>query len=143
MRKLPLLILIFMTTITGAFAQSKAEKEVSIAVEKLRDAMVSGNRADLESIASKNLSYGHSGGKIEDKAAFVEAIASGKSDFVKIDLADQTIHVTGNTAIVRHKLSADTNDGGKAGHVNLHILLVFVKDSGSWELLARQAVKIL
>ncbi|WP_304066491.1 nuclear transport factor 2 family protein [Pedobacter glucosidilyticus] len=143
MRKLPLLILIFMTTMTSAFAQTKAEKEVSIAVEKLRDAMVSGNRADLESIASTHLSYGHSGGKIEDKAAFVESIAGGSSDFVKIDLADQTIQVTGNTAIVRHKLSADTNDGGKPGHVNLHILLVFVKNSGNWELLARQAVKIL
>ncbi len=132
-----------MTTITGAFAQTKAEKEVSIAVEKLRDAMVSGNRADLENIASKHLSYGHSGGKIEDKAAFVEAIAGGKSDFVKIDLADQTIQIAGKTAIVRHKLSADTNDGGKPGHVNLNILLVFVKDNGNWELLARQAVKIL
>ncbi|WP_240534764.1 nuclear transport factor 2 family protein [Pedobacter aquae] len=132
-----------MTTVAGALAQTKAEKEVSIAVEKLCEAMVSGNRADLENIASSDLSYGHSGGKIEDKAAFVEAIAGGKSDFVKIDLADQTIQVAGKTAIVRHKLSADTNDGGKPGHVNLHILLVFVKNSGNWELLARQAVKIL
>lgn len=128
---------------TSANAQLKDERDVLAAVEKLNRAMVEGKREMLESIAAQQLSYGHSGGKIEDKAAFVEAIASGKSDFVTIDLTDQTVQVSGNTAIVRHILSAKTNDGGNPGSVNLRILLVWQKQKGEWKLLARQAVKIV
>ena len=69
----------------------------------------------------------------------MEQIASGKSDFVTIDLTDQTIKVVGNTAIVNHKLSAQTNDGGKPGTVVLGVMLIFEKMKGEWKLLARQA----
>lgn len=124
-----------------AAAQSRDEGAVAQAVETLRKAMVDGDRASLEKIADSRLSYGHSSGKLEDKAAFVEQIASGKSDFVKIDLSGQTITVVGNAATVRHTLDADTNDGGKPGTVRLKILLVWVKEAGAWKLLARQAVK--
>lgn len=126
----------------SSFAQSKDEKAVSDAVEFLKNAMISGNKADLESLAAEELTYGHSNGLIEDKKMFVEAIASGKSDFVTINLTDQTLKVIGNTAWVRHKLSAETNNNGVAGTVKIAILLVFQKQKGSWKLLARQAVKI-
>jgi ketosteroid isomerase-like protein len=124
------------------FAQSKDETAVTTSVEILRKAMVDGDRAALEKIAAPGLSYGHSSGKVEDKTAFVEAIASGASDFVTIDLSAQTVKVSGNTAVVRHTLSATTNDGGKPGSVKLYILLVWQKQGGAWKLLARQAVKV-
>jgi ketosteroid isomerase-like protein len=139
--KLMSLLLIVNLIYVTVMAQSKDEAAVAAAVENLRKAMVSGDKASLEKIAATDLSYGHSGGKIEDKAAFVEAIASGKSDFVSIDLTEQTIKVVGDVAIVRHKLSAETNDGGKPGTVKLAILTVWKKQGKEWKLLARQAVK--
>ena len=142
MKKPILLILCSITLSVSTLARSKDEKEVAAAVEKLKEAMVSGNRQQLEDIAAQELSYGHSGNKVENKAEFVEAIASGKSDFVTINLADQTVKVTGDVAIVRHTLSAKTNDNGKPGTVNLRILLIFQKQQGDWKLIARQAVKI-
>ena len=141
MKKISLLFLCLLV-ISVAHAQSKAEKKVESAVEFLKQALVSGDRSSLEEIAATKLSYGHSSGKIEDKAAFVESIASGKSDFVSINLTEQTIDVSGKTALVRHKLSAQTNDNGKAGTVNLGVLLVFQKQKGEWKLLARQAFKL-
>ena len=125
----------------AAEAQSKKEKAVAAAVEKLRVAMLDGNKEKLEAIASDQLSYGHSGGHVEGKTEFVEKIASGKSDFVTIELKDQAISITGKTAVVRHFLNATTNDNGKPGEVHLKILLVFQKQNGQWKLLARQAVK--
>jgi len=122
-------------------AQSKREAAVKVAVEKLTAAMISGERKALETIASSNLSYGHSGGHVEGSVEFVEKIASGKSDFVSIDITEQTINVTGKTAIVRHLLTAVTNDNGKPGNVKLKVLLVFAKEQGEWKMLARQAVK--
>jgi hypothetical protein len=123
-------------------AQSAKETAVANAVEKLRKAMVDGNKADLENSVSDKLSYGHSGGHIDDKKEFVEKLTTGKSDFVTMDLTEQTISISGKTAIVRHKLSATTNDGGKPGEVHLLVMMVWQKQGGKWILLARQAVKV-
>jgi ketosteroid isomerase-like protein len=133
---------IFLISTVVSFAQSKKEAQVNAAVEKLKLAMVSGERAALESVAADQLSYGHSGGLIETKAQFVEKIASGASDFVTIDLKNQTVTVSGNTAIVRHELHATTNDGNKPGEAHIRVMLVFQKQGKEWKLLGRQAVKI-
>lgn len=138
--------LFFSFCLTVAFccaviAQTSQDK-VAKAVEYLKQAMVSGIQLDLDKIASESLSYGHSGGKIEDKAAFVKAISSGASDFVSIDLTDQTISVKGKTAIVRHKLAAKTNDNGKPNEVKLGVMMIFAKEGKDWKLLARQAYKL-
>jgi ketosteroid isomerase-like protein len=125
------------------FAQSKSEKQVAAATEQLRKAMVDGDKAALENLVTEQLSYGHSGGHIDDKKEFVEKLTTGKSDFVTIDLTEQTVSVSGKTAIVRHILKAKTNDGGKPGEVNLRVLLVWQKLGSQWKLLARQAVKII
>ncbi len=79
---------------------------------------------------------------MEGKAEFVEKIVSGKSDFVSIDLTEQTISTSEKTAIVRHILTAKTNDDGKPGDVHLRVLLIWQKKNGHWVLLARQAVKM-
>jgi len=132
--------LIFSTTVT---AQSKKEQEVAAAVEALRKAMVDADQSMLEKLADDSLSYGHSSGKVESKAAFVENIVNGNSDFVTIDLTGQTIYVSGKTAIVRHRLSATTNDKGKGpGTVNIAIMTIWQKEKKEWKMLARQAVKL-
>lgn len=122
--------------------QGKEEKAVSAAVEALRKAMVDPGKAALERLTLPELTYGHSNGMIQNQAEFVEALTSGKSDFVSIDLTGQTISVVNNTAVVRHYLSAVTNDGGKPGQTKLSVLLVWLKQKGEWRLLARQAVKV-
>lgn len=142
MKKLTLFFAFCLLAATPLFAQTKDNRDVSDAVEFMRKAMIDGDRSRLTQVAADDLSYGHSSGKIQDKKEFVEAIASGASDFVTIDLTQQTIKVSGNTAIVRHVLSAQTNDGGKPGSVQLGILLIFQKQKGAWKLLARQAYKL-
>jgi ketosteroid isomerase-like protein len=142
MKKTFYLFLIFLSVSMATNAQDKDAKQVAAAVEALRTAMVSGNRSQLEAIAASHLTYGHSSGLIEDKAAFVEAIASGQSDFVSITLTDQTIQVEDEIALVRHKLDGQTNNGGKPGTAKLGVLLVWQKQQGKWKLLARQAFKL-
>lgn len=141
MNKIAVFILVLSVHLTVK-AQTADEKNVLAAVEKMRLAMISGERKALEQIAATDLSYGHSSGKLEDKATFVETIASGKSDFVEITLSNQTVKVTGTTALVRHQLDAKTNDGGKPGEVHLGILLVWQKQGKEWKLLGRQAYKL-
>ncbi|WP_407429092.1 nuclear transport factor 2 family protein [Arcticibacter sp.] len=141
MKRIIYFLAVLMFANITVYAQSKSEKQVAAAVEFLKKAMIDGSRESLEAIAGDKLSYGHSGGKVENKAEFVEAIASGNSDFVSIDLSDQTIQISGKTAIVRHTLVAKTNDRGVPGNVKLHILTVWQKSHGKWVMIARQAVK--
>ncbi len=140
MKKTLLVLFVFLGCFLFSNAQNKKQAKVEQAVNKLIAAMISGDRNALSESVSDNLSYGHSGGHVEGKEEFVEKIASGKSDFVSIDIKDQTIAVYGNTAIVRHSLEAVTNDNNKPGTVKLKVLLVFKKENGTWKMLARQAV---
>lgn len=133
---------IFINAIITTNAQSQPERKVAEAVESLRNAMINADKNGLENLVADKLSYGHSGGAVDDKKTFVDKIVSGQSDFITIDLSEQTISISGNTAIIRHILKAKTNDGGKPGEVNLRILLIWQKQNGGWKLLARQAVKI-
>lgn len=127
---------------TNLSAQSADEKEVAAAVEKLRLAMISAVKSDLESIASANLTYGHSNGLVEDKAAFVQNIVSHNSVFLTIELSEQVVKISGNVATVRHKLVSDTNNNNVPGKANIGVLLVWAKEKGGWKLLARQAYKL-
>ena len=78
----------------------------------------------------------------ENKEAFIEKIASGKSDFISINTEQQTIDIIDNVALVRHTLIGETNDNGKPGSLKLKVLLVWKKEKGEWKLLARQAIKL-
>ncbi len=114
---------------------------VAQAVESLRKAMIDADKVALDRLTADQLSYGHSGGSIETKAAFIEAIVSGVSDFQTIDLTEQTIMITDKTAMVRHHLVAVTANRGVPGQANLSVLLIWIKQGNTWKLLARQAVK--
>ena len=134
-----------MTTLATMVSKAQKvndDKEIQKAVENLRLAMISGNRDQLAKVASGDLSYGHSGGHVENKEEFIEKIASGKSQFTSILLSEQTIKISGEVATVRHNLKAETNNDGVPGTVNLHVLSVWRRKQGEWKMLARQAVKL-
>ena len=116
---------------------------VAAAAEKLRVAMIDPTPVALNALVADDLSYGHSGGKVDTKTSFISDLMDGKSDFVTIAITEQTIKVIDNVAIVRHTLTADTNDSGKPGKVSIKILGVWQQQGagGDWKLIARQAVR--
>lgn len=143
--KLGVLMLAFTClTVSKLSAQTKSHTEVAAVVEQLRKDMVNVDEASLNKILSDSLSYGHSaGGPAQTKALFIESLTSGASVFKRVEFSGQSITIKGNTAVVRHVLSADTDDKGKGPRsIKLWILLVWTKEHGKWQLLARQAVKL-
>lgn len=137
------LIVVLTLSSIAALGQKKEEQAVADAVKKLNQAMIDGNQIGLDQLTAGELSYGHSSGLIEDKNAYITAIISGASGFTSIDLTDQTIALSGDVAIVRHKFLADTdNKGQQPGTVKLAVLQIWQKQKGKWVLIARQATKI-
>jgi hypothetical protein len=120
--------------------QTGQEGAVAAAVEALRKAMVAGDRAALQQLAADELSYGHSSNRLENKAEFIEALASGKAGFSAIELSDQTVSVIDNVALARHGfVGTRKGDGNK---LNLMVLQVWLKRGEQWKLVARQAARL-
>jgi ketosteroid isomerase-like protein len=141
MTKIIYTLIVFLMMTTTIEAQTADEKAVAEAVEQLRKAMVGADIPKLKSLAADEISYGHSNGLIENKAQFVDQFVTGTSVFKTINLSDQTVKIFGDVAIVRHRLTGDTNNSNVPGKVDLMVLLVWQKQKGTWKLLARQAVK--
>ena len=142
MKKILSFMLVIVLSIGSSYAATPNKSTVEQAVETMRLAMLSADKAQLENVALPSLTYGHSSAVIENKAEFVDAIVSGRSGFTSLEFQDQTITTEGDTAIVRHVFSADTNNSGKIGKVKIGVMLVFKKVDSDWKLLARQAYKL-
>jgi hypothetical protein len=138
-KKIFVLSALLLGTVHFSFAQ---KIEVEAAVTKLTKLMVTPDSSALDKLILPNLSYGHSSGKIQTKQEFLHSLLSGESDFVDINLTDQTVILQNKTALVRHTLSAKTNDKNVPGNVKLYILLIWSKEKAGWKLLGRQAVKV-
>ncbi|WP_276372615.1 nuclear transport factor 2 family protein [Chryseolinea sp. H1M3-3] len=128
---------------TLLMAQTADEKAVAAAVEKLRKAMIAADKTTLEGLAAEELSYGHSNGLVENRSEFVNQFLTKKTVFLdNLTFSNQTIRIVGNDAIVRHRLTSDTNNSNVPGKVDILILMVWQKQNGEWKLLARQAAKV-
>lgn len=142
---LVMLTIVMTSVLSNASAQEKSasQKEVEAVTERLIQAMLKPTATALNQLVSDKLSYGHSSGAVETKEQFVQTLVSGGSVFEEIQLSDQTVDVQESTAVVRHVLSAKTNDPGKGpADIRIGIMLIWVKSDGNWQLLARQAFKL-
>jgi len=127
---------------SGGAPAGDGKAEVTAAAERLRLAMIDPNASTLDGLVAEQLSYGHSGGRVDTKQSFIGDLMNGKSDFVTLDLTEQTVAMSGSdVALIRHALAAQTNDSGKAGTVSLKVLQVWQRQGGQWRLVARQAVR--
>jgi hypothetical protein len=126
---------------TAAEAQSNEAETVGGAVEALRQAMLAADKAKLEALTHEKLSYGHSDGKVQDKADFIAVIVEKKTIYKSITLLEPTLAVAGDAAIVRHRFTGETEAAGKPGTPNILALQVWQKTGGNWKLLARQGFK--
>ena len=124
------------------FAQSTDEELIAQAIERFRVVMVNPDSAVLADLASDDLEYVHSSGTVRNKQGFINEFVQRQTDVTKVTISNQTIKVTGNDAIVRHRLVADSRKAGYPPVIDIIILMVWRKENGKWKMLARQAAKI-
>lgn len=142
MNKSLILIALMTFSVITVAAQSKHENAVASAVEKLNRAIVDPEKVLLENIVSEGLSYGHSGGKVQNKAEFVDDLINGAFNFSSVTPTDQTISISGKNAIVRHIFVAKATNAGVPTDIRIGNVMVWRKEGGQWKLLARQAFRL-
>ncbi len=144
MKKL-LIVLLLMAGSFAINAQSDAERAVIAKVEAFNKAVF----VDKDSIALNNLlaseiTYGHSGGKLENRAEMIQGAITNKSVYETVKTEVGTILFDKKTVVVRHIISAqEKNAEGKILPLKLGVLQVWVKEKKDWKLKARQAVKLV
>ena len=115
---------------------------IAESVDALNNALINPENALFEELVMEELSYGHSSGKVQNKEEFIDDLINGSFDFQSISITDQTIDISGQTAIVRHILSAKAANNEIPVEIRIGIFLVYKNENNQWKLLARQAFKL-
>jgi len=111
------------------------------AVEAFRKAMMARDYNAFDALCAAQLSYGHSGGKIQTKEEFILAATAEDSRWKTLEFANVRNTVAGPNAISRFTLNGEIESDGKVGSVSIGVLMVWQKQGDAWKLLARQGFK--
>ncbi|MES2882598.1 MAG: nuclear transport factor 2 family protein, partial [Bacteroidota bacterium] len=105
-------------------------------------ALVEKDTTALKQLLHLNVSYGHSNGWVQTKTEVVSDLRNGKMAYTKIDNADAKWIVSKDWATRRSTTQVTYLLEGKEGNLKLHVLQVWMKANGRWQLIARQGAKI-
>jgi len=100
------------------------------------------DKAQLERLSADQLSYGHSDGKVQNKAEFIDGVMTRKASVKSITFPDIKVSLAGDAAIARHLYESESEPDGKPNNVKIGMLSVWQKQGGNWKLLARQGYKL-
>jgi len=128
--------------VSPALAEGGDEAAVKKAVEEMKAAWLKQDKAKIESMTLPQLSYSHSDGRIEDKAKFIAGVMGRKATVKSLEYPDMTVHVAGDTAIVRHLWVSQSELEGKVTDTKIGVMQVWKKDGGGWKLLARSSYRL-
>lgn len=127
---------------TSAAADTADQAAIEKQVDALRAALLKGDKAALETLASDQLSYGHSDGRVQNKAEFIDGVMNRKATVKTLTFPELKVAVTGDAAVARHIYLSDSEQDGKATNTKIGALQVWQKQNGAWKLLARQGFKL-
>src|SRR6266540_2345871 len=127
----------------SGFAGAEVADEAAVAhsVETLRKALLEADKGKLEQVASAQISYGHSDGRVETKEQFINAVMTRKQVVKSLAFPELKVAVVGNAAIARHIYLSESERDGKATTTRIGALQVWQKQDGGWKLLARQGFR--
>jgi hypothetical protein len=140
-QKIYIAVFAFFSLCISQTVYGQSQKNLDSVLEEFRSALINPDDATLLRLISKDLTYGHSNGVIENQDQFIEALKNGPSKFVAIQVSDQSITLVDDLALVRQNLSGEVQTGEAVSKLNLGVLYVWKKEKSGWQFVARQAFK--
>jgi len=126
----------------SARADTGDDAAVAQGVETLRKGLLEADKGKLDQVASSQISYGHSDGRVQNKEEFVHGVMTRKQTVKSLEFPELKIAVVGNAAIVRHIYLSQSELDGKPTTTKIGALQVWQKQDGGWKLLARQGFRL-
>ena len=130
------------TLLRNAPAFAAEEAAVGDAVEAMRKALFSADKAKLAELTADQLSYGHSDARVQNKAEFIDGVVNRKPTVKALDFPELKVAVAGDAAVARHLYVQDSELDGKTTNVKIGAIEFWQKQAGGWKLLGRQGFKL-
>lgn len=139
MRKL---ILLFALVSLSLSAADKTVDAIKAAEKAWAEATVKGDATALGVLLADDLTYTHSNGEVDNKAAFIGNL-TGARKYHKIDFESVEARLYGNTAVSTCMAQIATSmKGGAVNPAHLKMLHVWVRQQGKWRLAAHQSLRL-
>lgn len=122
-----------------AAAQPADEAAVRAVEERRIKALVDDDFEALEAIFADDLTYTHSSAVMDDKAAYMAALRSGRTKYETIDRGPATVRLYGDAAVMTG--TAVVGLKGRADKLPLRYTLVYAKRGGRWQMVAWQSTR--
>ncbi len=141
-RRTFLVVTFALVTLQGLLFAQADKQAVEQAEKSWAKAVVAADLAALEKIFADDLVYTHSSGVTDTKADYISKLRSGQMKYLSVDYDSMTVKVYGNTATVQSKARIKATSGTNSIDSNLIMLHVWIKNAGSWQLVAHQSTRL-
>jgi uncharacterized protein (TIGR02246 family) len=126
-----------------ALAADKSAEAVKAAEKSWASATVAGDEATLGKVLADDLTYTHSNGDTDNKAAYINNLKTGTRKYHKLDHESMDVRLYGNTAVLTATAQVETSQkGGSAAPAHLRFIHVWVMQNGRWQLVAHQSLRL-
>ncbi len=137
----PSLLVIFLglALVVSAKTDPATEKELTTAMEQLKQATINKDVALMGKLAHPDMTYSHSAGNTQDRQVLLDYVPTMST--VSVTFSETSIRLHGNVAVIKNV--TDIRSKGAENTPNrLNTLYVWVKGAEGWQLLARQPIKL-
>ena len=143
MKKFLILLLVCFSGVV-ATAQKGKDTKIEDKVQALNKAIfVQKDSLALENLLGKEIIYGHSGGKVENRQEMIKNALANASTYSDVKTEITNVVSEKKFIVVRHIITATENlKDGKTSPLKLGVLQTWIKEGKDWKLIGRQAVKL-
>ena len=125
-----------------SMAADKSADAVKAAEKAWASATVAGDEAALKQILADDLTYTHSTGDTDKKAAFIGNL-KGARKYHKLNHESMDVRLYGNTAVLTATAQVETSqNGGAVNAAHLRFIHLWVLQNGRWQLVAHQSLRL-
>lgn len=126
----------------AAPAAATADEAVRAADAARIKAFMAADRTALQSLLGEDLTYAHSSGRLDGKAAIIDAITSGKTQYHSIAPEDVAVRLYGDVAVLTGRAAVNVTNDGQLLDLKLRFISVYVKRDGRWQFVAWQSTRL-
>ena len=105
-------------------------------------AMIDNDLVTLDEVLAPDLVYVHTTGRVEDKAAFLASLETGRLKYLAVTPSDVDVRVYGNLAVVVGTSAMEVNARGNGLSFSIRFIEVYRAEEGGWRLVAWQSTPL-
>ena len=135
-------VLMGLSQITARAQDAAAEQAVKQAEEQRCQALTHGDLATVDRMMADDSMYVHSSGEVQNKAAFIGDLKSGKRVYKGLDSSDVQVRVYGKTAVLTERTALSVTNAGKDLQFPMRVTTVYVNHGGQWQMVTYQSTRL-